>query len=418
MPQVERYQAEFVMIGPNTIEVVRPNSDAICSPEDIIEQQPLGQVEKLYLAREQGPCGGVEMAELVMDKIIEFRDQKQSQDGELIPIFANHPPSKGAERTVLYEKAGVAFGTPIEEVPESSIYLFSAHGADPAEKAKAIEQGLYVIDTTCPLVGVIYSHVERGVERAAAEGIASNEVGVVFLAGKHYNPQHPEVKGTKGVINKVGARFIPITSEEEAVELAKLKSEVGPEGLSLAGLKRVLVTGLTTNNSDATRQVAEVFSQAAREHGHPESFVQPYNERSVCRTVKFRQESSHQMVVADAETVIVVGALDSHNTNELVGAVMLKVQQITGTRPAALKRIIFANSHHDVPEVSGTVGIVSGASTQQLNIDQIVFKLNIDTANTTQIGDTDKVDIFKPMGGPKALARRILDDDFSWLTTE
>lgn len=398
---------ELVMVGAKAIELIKPLTDSTCSPDDHIEQQMSGVVEDLLIAKEQGPCGGVEMAEAVMDSLIDYRDSQQSETGQRVEIYANHPPSKGADRAKMYRQAGVVFGTPIEEVPVGSVYLFSAHGASPAEVEKAEQRGLKVVDTTCPLVGRIYNHIEK-----IAADSPGQEVGMVYLATS-YDSDHPEVRGTRGVADKHRVRFIPITSKEEAAALAEGLA-AGPEQQALSGLGKVGITGITTSNSDVTRELADVFESGLRHRGIDDGFLRPYR-GSVCNTVKFRQDAARQMVSAHGvETIIIVGALGSNNTNELVGAVMDEAAKIEPDY-LRLTRIIFANTSQDVPEVSGKVGIVSGASTQQLNIDQIIYKLN--PASAYELGDTDKTSMFRPLGGPASAARLTLDaNDFSWLS--
>lgn len=416
MREVDTQTIERVMVGQKTIELVRPISDSICNPDEIIEPQ-LCRPDKLYMANEEGPCGGVEMAELVMDKLIAFRDKYREVHGVDIDIglFANHPPSKGADRALLYQNAGVEFGKPIDEIPPGSIYLFSAHGADPQEVEKARSAGLFVVDTTCPLVGHIYVQIKKSVKPAEVT-LLPHEVGIVYLSSADMG--HPEVQGTKGVAKKAGVRFIPVTSKQEALDLADGEQKIGPEVMSLTGLRRVMVTGLTTNNSDTTRELAVSFEQRLRSNGAGDDFVQPYDERSVCNTVKFRQDAIRWMVGQGAvESIIVIGALGSNNTNQLVAAALDEASK-TNPETLALKKLVFANTHHDIPEeIEGAVGIVSGASTQQRNINQIVQKLNVTDEKIIRIGRTDK-NGFRPMGGSAALARRVLAGDFDWFNVQ
>jgi 4-hydroxy-3-methylbut-2-en-1-yl diphosphate reductase len=394
----------------SSIEIVRPTTNSICD----LRIRPVPQepgVDYLFLANETGPCGGVEMAERVLDELIAYRDQQGADSGETLGIYGNHPPSKGADRAQLYRQAGVSFDVPIGEIPRGSIYLFSAHGADPSEVEKAERAGLNVVDTTCPLVGHIYRQIER--ETRNHSDVPPDEIGVVYLAGE--DMRHPEVVGTRGVARKAGTRFIPITSEKEAVALADGQEQVGPEQMSLRGLRRVMVTGLTTNNSKVTQRVALSFQDRVRDNGgYPDDFIQPYSARSVCGTVRHRQEAVREMVRREVQTLIVVGALDSHNTKKLVAAAIDEAEgQALGE--LALRRIFYANTYMGLPTITGKVGVVSGASTQQPNIDQIVARLNPPDGCTESLGDTDKAEMFLPMGGPNSTARRTLLGDFKWL---
>ena len=383
------------------LTVHRPHSDVISSPDDQVEPLPDGQVDLLVRSAEEATCGGVNMAELVLDKLIEFK--KTSASTEIMRLHGNHPPSKGAERSFLYEQAGVDFKTPIDDIKPGAVYLFSAHGADPDEIDRAEAQGLWVVDTTCSLVDRVYHHVRR----ASAEGSDPRETGVLYLAPL-YKSDHPEVVGTRGVVRRAGFSFIPITGVQDVLQA--LDSEdprsapVGPEAVSLNGVKKLLVTGLTTSNAREVLAMAAALQAAAEKHGFD---IVPYSSRDVCRTVQYRQEAMRE-VVADARvaTVIIVGAVASNNTTELV---RVAVDSFTGRQ----LDIRYVNHFSQIPRtVEGGIGVLSGASTQQRNVDQLVTYLN--PTNAEVVGRAEKLDLFRPLGGGTSLASRILKGDFTW----
>jgi (E)-4-hydroxy-3-methyl-but-2-enyl pyrophosphate reductase len=83
------------------------------------------------------------------------------------------------------EKRGAIFVDEVDEVPEGSILVFSAHGVSPAVLKAAEGRNLNTIDATCPLV----TKVHREVQRFAAEDYD------ILLIG---HEGHEEVEGTAG----------------------------------------------------------------------------------------------------------------------------------------------------------------------------------------------------------------------------
>src|SRR5204862_2047443 len=83
------------------------------------------------------------------------------------------------------ENRGAVFVDELDEVPEGSTVVFSAHGVSPAVKREAGERNLDVIDATCPLVNKVHAEARR----FAADG------HTIFLVG---HVGHEEVEGTQG----------------------------------------------------------------------------------------------------------------------------------------------------------------------------------------------------------------------------
>ena len=390
------------------LALFKPHTDVLSTETEFINKLPDSQVDTLYRPSEEGPCGGVNMAELVLDSLIDYRDATRPKPFD---IYGNHPPSKGAERAALYEKHDVVFDSPIDEIPAGNVILFSAHGADPRKIEHAKDRGLYVVDTTCPLVDKIYSHVRKASKSQQEPNQETNpaQTAVVYLAPL-YKYDHPEVAGTRGVVETAGFRFIPVRSEDEALELVDGKDEIGPESMNLDGIDRLLVTGLTTNNAREVLGIGKSLAEAA----DTQYSVLPYNERDVCRTVQYRQEAIEEVVGASlVDEVIILGAVESNNTNELVRKTLATLSEVVAEE-RRLRRITFGNHFSQLPRsLRGDVLLMSGASTGNRNVAQATTFLN--PSAIKQIGKREKLDLFTPLGR-NSLARRILAGDFSWLT--
>jgi 4-hydroxy-3-methylbut-2-enyl diphosphate reductase len=81
------------------------------------------------------------------------------------------------------EKRGAIFVDEVDEVPEGSTLVFSAHGVSPAVVKASEARGLNTIDATCPLV----TKVHREVQRFAAE-----EYDILLIG--HEGHEEPQVK--------------------------------------------------------------------------------------------------------------------------------------------------------------------------------------------------------------------------------
>jgi 4-hydroxy-3-methylbut-2-enyl diphosphate reductase len=54
------------------------------------------------------------------------------------------------------QERGAIFVAELDEVPEGSTVVFSAHGVSPAVQQEAKDRGLKAIDATCPLVTKVH----------------------------------------------------------------------------------------------------------------------------------------------------------------------------------------------------------------------------------------------------------------------
>ena len=49
----------------------------------------------------------------------------------------------------------------VDEVPEGSVVVFSAHGSPPSDYATAKDRNLTVLDATCPLVTKVHHEAKK-----------------------------------------------------------------------------------------------------------------------------------------------------------------------------------------------------------------------------------------------------------------
>jgi (E)-4-hydroxy-3-methyl-but-2-enyl pyrophosphate reductase len=104
------------------------------------------------------------------------------------------------------EKRGAIFVDEVDEVPEGSTLVFSAHGVSPAVVKASEARGLNTIDATCQLV----TKVHREVQRFDAE-----EYDILLIG----HEGHEEVEGTAGeAVIDAGARSSAVLTSLKRVQ--------------------------------------------------------------------------------------------------------------------------------------------------------------------------------------------------------
>ncbi len=158
---------------------------------------------------------------------------------------------------------GFVFVERVEEVPEGSTVLFSAHGVSPAVRQAARARNLKVVDATCPFVQRVHDEARRYTEQGK----------FVYVIGKR---DHVEVQGILGEI--------------------KNRQEPLPY--------RIAVVSQTTMNSD---EVAARIEELRRTH-EVETSAQ------VCNATRLRQDAVRNFT---GDALLVLGSANSSNTREL-----------------------------------------------------------------------------------------------------
>lgn len=228
---------------------------------------------RLILANPRGFCAGVQMAVDVVDQVLDlFPDET---------IYVYHDIVHNKHVVGRFEGRGVIFVESVEDVPEGSILVFSAHGIPPAVRNRAKERGLDAIDATCPLVTKVHS-----------EAIRYKRQGYQILLIGHRN--HQEVVGTMGEAPDVTtvvetpdeARTVPVDDPSRVAYLTQ--------------------TTLSTDDADAIISVLrERFPELKEPPGS-----------DICYATTNRQQAVRQ-IAPECDIVLVVGSTNSSNSKRL-----------------------------------------------------------------------------------------------------
>ena len=278
---------------------------------------------KILLANPRGFCAGV-------DRAIEIVERALALHGA--PIYVRHEVVHNKFVVQSLKSKGAVFVEELEEIPEGSTVVFSAHGVAQAVRRDAEGRGLKVFDATCPLVTKV--HVEVGKMREQ-----TREIIMIGHRG------HPEVAGTMGQTDS-GMYLV-----ETPADVATLK--VRDES------RLAYVTQTTLSVDDATETIV------ALRRRFPE-IVGPKKD-DICYATQNRQDAVKNLA-RECEVVIVVGSPNSSNSNRL--------------REVAEKQGVDAymvdNARELKPEwVAGrsVVGVTAGASAPEVLVQEVVAKL-------------------------------------------
>ena len=131
---------------------------------------------EVFLATPRGFCAGVVRAIDIVELALETYGP---------PVYVKHEIVHNPYVVASLEAKGAITVEDVEEVPEDSVVVFSAHGSPPEDFELARQRGHKVIDATCPLVTKVHNEARK----YAREGRK------VVLIG---HPGHQEVIGDHG----------------------------------------------------------------------------------------------------------------------------------------------------------------------------------------------------------------------------
>jgi len=278
---------------------------------------------KVYLAYPRGFCAGV-------DRAIEIVERALKLFGK--PIYVRHAIVHNRYVVKSLEQKGAVFVEDISEIPEGSIVIFSAHGVSPKVREEARRRNLKVIDATCPLVHKVHKEVRKFAE----EGYT------IILVGHR---GHVEVEGTMG---EAPDKVILVENLEDA------------ERVEVPDANKVALTTQTTLSVDDTKEIIEVLRRRFP------NIVLPKAD-DICYATQNRQDAVKKLAKI-SDVVLVIGSKESSNSNRL-----REVAEKVGSRAF----LIEDESHirEEWLENVKAVGITSGASTPEVLVRRVVWKL-------------------------------------------
>src|ERR1043165_5306912 len=103
---------------------------------------------KIILANPRGFCAGVNMAIDSLERALDLFGT---------PLYVYHEIVHNRPVVERFRKRGVVFVDGIDEIPNGSTVLYSAHGVSPEIRDASKKRNLRAIDATCPLVTKVHT---------------------------------------------------------------------------------------------------------------------------------------------------------------------------------------------------------------------------------------------------------------------
>jgi len=278
---------------------------------------------RVLLASPRSFCAGVERAIEIVERAIEQRGA---------PIYVRKQIVHNVHVVGDLEARGAIFVEELDEVPDGSTVVFSAHGVSPQVKSAAFERGLDVIDAACPLVNKVHAEA-RNFARAGK---------TIVLVG---HEGHEEVEGTTG-------------EAPEAIRLVEHLEDVAT--LEIDDPDEVAFLTQTTLAVDDAMVVVDALRERFPKLVGPRS-------DDICYATQNRQVAL-RAVARDADLVLVVGSENSSNSKRLV-----EVAEREGT-PG---RLIDDELDLDPAWLSGieSIALTAGASAPEELVQRVIAEL-------------------------------------------
>ena len=278
----------------------------------------------LVLASPRGFCAGVDRAITIVEKALEMYGA---------PIYVQHEIVHNKHVVQRLRNEGAVFVENIDEIPEGSHAIFSAHGVSPIVRKRAEKRKLQVLDATCPLVTKVHREAQR----------YAQEEHTIILIGHH---NHVEVKGTVG---EAPEHIFVVGTVEEVSDL-KIPDE-----------KKVGYITQTTLSLDDTAEIITALKERFPEIKGPAK-------DDICYATQNRQNAV-KALSKEVDLVLVVGAQNSSNSVRL-----LEVAETTGVKARRIESA--AELDPEWLEEVRNVGITAGASAPEDIVQGIVAEIS------------------------------------------
>jgi len=304
------------------------------------------KVKEIKLANPRGFCAGVDRAIDIVNRALEIYGS---------PVYVKHEVVHNKFVVEDLKKRGAIFVEEIDEIPDGSLVVFSAHGVSNQVEENTKSRKLQYFDATCPLVTKVHMEVIRH---------ARSEKDIILIG----HEGHPEVEGTMGRhINTDFSNIYLVQDDKEASEIEVSK----PYELAL-------VTQ-TTLSVDDTKSIINILKSR-----FPNIKV-PKND-DICYATQNRQDAVKQLAL-ESDYMIVVGSVNSSNSNRLK-----ELAEKCGCKAVLIDEFDELN----LTDLDGckTISITAGASAPEERVQEIAYALKEYTGADINENGEDKESIF------------------------
>jgi 4-hydroxy-3-methylbut-2-enyl diphosphate reductase len=231
---------------------------------------------QVTLANPRGFCAGVDRAIDIVNRALEVFGA---------PVYVRHEVVHNKTVVDDLRARGAIFVDELDEVPDDTIVIFSAHGVSRAVQEEALRRQLKVFDATCPLVTKVHMEVIK----FSKEG---RECILIGHAG------HPEVEGTMGQFDTSNGGIMKLVEDEDDARTVQIDDP-----------KTASFVTQTTLSMDDTARIIDILRERFPE-------IQGPRKDDICYATQNRQDAVKRLAIAH-DLVLVVGSPNSSNSNRL-----------------------------------------------------------------------------------------------------
>jgi len=283
---------------------------------------------KIIMANPRGFCAGVDRAIEIVERALELFGA---------PIYVRHEVVHNKYVVDRLRSKGAIFVEELDEVPDDTTVIFSAHGVAKQVREEAARRKLRVYDAICPLVTKVHMEV----------GQYQDEGRECILIG---HEGHPEVEGTLGQYqpkdNEGGMYLV------ESVENVWDLDVKNPDYLAF-------VTQ-TTLSMDDTAEVIDALRERFPNISGP-------RKEDICYATQNRQDAVKNLS-KQCDLILVVGSPNSSNSTRL-----MEISEKVGVPSYLIDNA--SEIEKEWLDDKQCIGVTAGASAPEVLVEAVINQL-------------------------------------------
>tara|TARA_Y100000766_G_scaffold163112_1_gene140189 strand:+ start:792 stop:1730 length:939 start_codon:yes stop_codon:yes gene_type:complete len=302
--------------------------------------------KEIKLANPRGFCAGVDRAIDIVNKALDIYGA---------PVYVKHEVVHNKVVVSDLKKKGAIFVENIDEIPDNSLVIFSAHGVSSEVEETTKSRNLNYFDATCPLVTKVNMEVIKHAK-------ANRDIILIGHEG------HPEVEGTMGRhVNSKNSTIYLVQDEKDA------------RNLQIEDIRDIALVTQTTLSVDETISIIDILKSRFPNINLPKK-------DDICYATQNRQDAVKQLAL-ESDYIIVVGSKNSSNSNRLK-----ELAEKCGCKSTLIDE--FADL--DLEELSSysNISITAGASAPESRVVEIAKSLEAHVGAKIMEHGEDKENIY------------------------
>ena len=281
----------------------------------------------IKLANPRGFCAGVDRAIDIVNRALEIHGA---------PVYVKHEVVHNKFVVEDLKRRGAIFIEEIDEIPDGSLVIFSAHGVSNKVEVETKERNLDFYDATCPLVTKVHMEVVRHAR-------ANRDIILIGHEG------HPEVEGTMGRhVYKENSNIYLVQDNNEA------------SSIQISNHENLAIVTQTTLSVDDTKSIIKILKNRFPNIKIPKK-------DDICYATQNRQDAVKQLAL-ESDYMIVVGSINSSNSNRLK-----ELAEKCGCRSVLIDEF----DDLDLSQLAGcnNISITAGASAPEERVQEVAQAL-------------------------------------------